>query len=251
MAEYDINCLNSVTLTGIVTEPPIERITRKDGYLVELTLAIPRVARDMSRVYFDTCRVAFFDFSAQQAIQYCTQGAKIVVQGRLRSYRTYISITVNQFALVNETTWPFGDDVYIEPGRQIGGPSIVRPYLMKTVVAVHEEYEKGKELEEIAKERNYQLATVLSYLGEAAFYGLTVDFEYLARNCLLGPANSQYMETDVVHAAILAVSEKQRTKNLEDVAVKDAHDLLRAHKGGKPFKIQVNHRLQRWHSDDF
>jgi len=182
-----------------------------------------------------------------QAEKYLKAGDAIGVEGRL-SGNPNIDIDVRNFAVIESGTWPYRPPPAETPSSQGEAPrwnrdneerTLVRPFLMESERRVHEAYLAGKTIEDIKKEFNFKESTVLSYLASSAFHGLEMDFEFLARSCLLGPEHSHSMETNTVYAAIRAVKDDQNIENLCDVPLKPVHDLLKKERNGECFQTQV------------
>ena len=230
---------NTVTLSGFAMDTPEERSSRDGSPFAHMTLAVPRESskKETSYGYFET---VFFDFAAKQVRQHVQKGVKIVIQGTLSSYQGRVNVIVRDFAFLTDESFQFDQPPASAERVQTSGERVVvDSYLRKTAERAHEDWTQGLDVEAIAKERNLKTATVLSYLASAAFHGKEMDFEWLARNCLLGTGRSRYMKIDNVHAAIQEIIKKDGIEDLTKVPVRDTHQLVKLSEGGRPFRVQV------------
>lgn len=245
---YQNTSVNAVVLQGSLTDAPNRRIsTKTSNLMIDLRLAVPRSLADKETTNFNYYTLRCYEFCALQAEKYLKAGDAIGVEGRL-SGNSYVDIDVRNFAVIEPGTWPYNPPP-AEPASSRGEASrwnrdneertVMRPYLRESEKKVHQAYLAGKTIEDIKKEFNFKESTVLSYLASCAFHGLEMDFEFLARSCLLGPEHSDSMETNTVYAAIRAVKDDQNIENLCDVPVKAVHELLRKEKDGQSFQTQV------------
>ena len=237
---FESQMANTVTLSGFAMDTPEERSTRDGRPFSRITLAVPRESsrKEITYNYFVTL---FFDFAAKQVHQHVQKGVKMVIQGTLSSYNGRVNVIVRDFAFLDDESFQFDQPSdSAEAGVQSSTErTIVGPFLKPSEERVYEDYVQGQDVEAIAKERNIKVATVLSYLADAAFHGKEMDFEWLARNCLLGTGRTRYMKIDNVHAAIQEIIKKEGIVDLAQVPARETHRLVKVSEGGRPFRVQV------------
>eukprot|EP00210_Caulerpa_lentillifera_P006986 g6681.t1 len=241
--QFQKTCINAIVLQGSLTRPPVRRSNEQSSKLmIDLQIAVPRSIVDTEKTNFSYFNLRCYDFCALQAEKYLKEGDKIGVEGRMSGSRT-IDVDVRNFAFIERNTWPFVAPPTESPAmngkeRDKEERTIMKSTLWESQKKVHKAYLEGKSIEEIVKEFNFKQSTVLSYLAACAFHGMEVDFEYLTRNSLLGPTDSELMEMNSVYTAIKAVMANQKIEQLTDVPVRPVHELLKKEKGGNIFITQ-------------
>lgn len=237
---------------SIVTDPVRKTLGPEGAAYTEMEIAVPR-SINFDETRFSNYRLRFFDFCGAQAEQYLKAGDKIAVDGRLSTGR-YISIDVKDFSTIDPASWPYsntptassttstaasGTSERLKDSETPKGQRLaMNSYVSKSQKAVYEAFISGQTIEEIMNDRKIKESTVLSYLATCAYYGAEIDFEFLARKCLLGPINSDRMDINSVHSAIIAVLKSENIENLGDLPVQPVHALLRGEQGGKWFHLQ-------------
>ncbi|CAD7701734.1 unnamed protein product [Ostreobium quekettii] len=219
---------NSVSLTGHVMEPPQRRQVRGDLTLVNVVLGCTDPAKGRTQRF----KASFWGDNGEQVAAHVQAGMELAVRGRLRQYREEVTISVEEFYVVEGAYTPAPELATQEASLPSLGPNKLDCYDL---------YQNNRaEVVQIAQRKGIKEATVIGYVADCGAAGYPLDWSSLCRDAYLGPRECVIAVTAdaIMEAAEECLSKGSETLESLQASLSKVREVLRQGPSGPMVEAQ-------------